>query len=279
MVRIGSVWDSTTDVLSGRAGPLAGIAALAFFLPAAAQAGATAWGGPTPTPGVAALVALLMLVGLIASLWGSLTIIGIASDPATTRSQAAAQASARLPAALLLMLVVIAIGIALALPPIVALAASNFDFQAAMAQAGTATQPKLPVGASLFLFFYGIALFVAAVWAYARLFAMLAVVFHERRGIGAIGRSWRLTRGMTWRLIGVAILFVIVFAVASWAAQSVVFVIFRLILGAALISVATLIGALAAAIVGAVFSTVVAVFGARLYAALRTHEAVDAPAP
>lgn len=282
MVRIGNVWDSTTDVLAGRTATLAGVATLAFFVPAAAQVGLTAWGGASPAPGVAALGALVKLVALIASVWGSLTIIAVASDPAITRGQASASATKRLPAALLLMLVLIAVGIALVVPVVAMLAAGGFDFQAAMAQAGSATQPRLPAGTNVFLFFYVLAILIGAAWACARLFPLLAVVLHEKRGIGAFGRSWMLTRGMTWRLIGVGILFVVVFLIASLAAQAVVVVVLRLVLGPALITVATLLGGLAAAVVGAIFSAVVAVFGARLYAALLARDAVPiaaAPIP
>ena len=239
MIRIDSVWDSTMEVLAGRAAPLAALA-------------------------------------LLASAWGQLAIIAVASDPATTQAEAQARAARRLPAALLLMLVLLAAMVLLAMPALAVLAASDFDFEAALAQAGSATQPKLSVGAGLFLFFYGVAIFVGALWLYARMFALMPVVLHERRGIGAIGRSWRLTRGMTWRLIGFAILLVIVLVVASWATQAALFVVFRLLLGAEQIALATFIGALALALVTAVFSTIVAVFGARLYAALRARE--DAPA-
>jgi hypothetical protein len=270
MVTIGSVWDSTTAVLAGRTGSLAGTAALAFLPPSAVQAAAEAFGGKSP--GAAALTALVTLVALIASMWGQLAIVGIASDPATTRAQAYAGATSRLPAALLLMLVLLAAMVVLVLPVIGVLAASGFDFEAALAQAGSATQPKLPVGAGLFLFFYGLLIFTGALWLYARMFPLMPVVLHERRGIGAIGRAWTLTRGMTWRLIGFAILLVIVLMVASLAAQAVIFVVFRLALGAEQLATATFIGTLAAAVITAIFSTVVAVFAARLYVALRARE-------
>ena len=69
MVRIGNVWDSTTDVLVGRAGLLLPIAALAFFLPSAVQGAMGAYAGTSV--GVAALgslIGLAVLVGLPAML-------------------------------------------------------------------------------------------------------------------------------------------------------------------------------------------------------------------
>lgn len=283
MTRITSVWDSTAAVLSGRIGVLATVALLAFFLPSVAQAAVESFAGKSA--GAAALRAAIMLLTMIASLWGTLAIIGVAGDQA--RARASAAATARLPAALLLLLVLVAASILLALPAIAAMWAGGYDFAAAFAQAGSARQPPLPLGVNVFLFFYGLVITLAALAFYARMFPLLAVVLHERRRIGAFGRSWRLTSGMTWRLIGVALLFVGVFLVAALAVQSVVFIVALLLLGAEGNSVAEFIAAVAAAVVGAMFSTVVAVFGARLWAALVARESVpgrmaespSAPAP
>ncbi|HEU0044122.1 hypothetical protein [Sphingomonas sp.] len=274
MVRIDSVWDGTTEVLGRRGGLLASIAFLAFFLPSAGQAAVAAYGGTST--GVALLSAVVTLVALVASVWGSLTVIGLANDPAASRAAAGRQATARLPAALLLMLVAIAVAVVAALPTVGVLAANGYDFQAAVQRAGGAGAPKLAPGVALFLFVYGLLLLLVALWLYARLLPLLPVALHERRRIGAFGRALRLTRGMTWRLIGVVLLFGVVFMVASWAAQAVVGTAARLLLGAEHITTATFIGALAAALVAAAFATVVAVFGARLYAALRAGGAAPA---
>lgn len=271
MTRIDTVWDSTTDVLAGRGATLAGIALLAFFLPTAVQAAIEAYGGKST--GIAVLGAVVTLVALIASAWGQLAVIGIASDPATTRAQASARATARMPAAALLLLVMIAVALVATLPVIGVLAANGFDFQAAVQRGGGAGATKLSPGVGLFLFFYSLLILAAALWLYARLFPLMPVVLHERRGIGAFGRAFHLTRGMTWRLIGVALLFGVVFIVASWAAGAVVGIVARLLLGASNLATAGFLSALAAGLVAAAFSTVVPVFGARLYAALKPREA------
>ena len=262
-VSIGNVWDSTTDVLAGRAGLLAPIAAAAFLLPGAAQAAVSSYGG-TSTAG-AAIGVVVAILALVAGLWGQLTIIGVASDPDATRSAAGEAARRRLPAALLVSLVIGAIFVAAVLPIVAALWAGGFDLKAASA---SGEQPSIAPAAALFSFVYALLLIVAAFWFGARLMVLSPVVLHERRAIGAIGRSLQLTRGLTLKLIGTALLLLLVYFVAALAVRYVVFIPLRLLLGANQIATATWLGAIASAAVGAVFSTVVAVFTARLYAAL-----------
>lgn len=266
MIRIGDVWDSATAVLAGRAGLLTPIALLAFLLPAVAQAALTAYA--IKSTGVAAVGAVLSIVALVATLWGQLATVAVASDPRTTRAQATAAATARLLSALLVTLVLVAVAIVAVLPIAVALWSTGFDFRAASGQAGGAGGPPMPVGAAMFSFFYGLVLTGVGLWLTARLALLNPVILNERRGIGAIGRSMQLTRGLTWRLIGVILLFLIALLVASFAAQSVVFIIIRLLLGSARIATATFIGAIAAAAVTAAFTTVASVFAARLFAAV-----------
>lgn len=269
-VKIGDVWDATTDVLAGRAGPLAAIAALGFLLPAAVQTAIRAYAGPSP--GVAALGALAALLALALVLWGQLAVIAVASDPSTTRRDASRLALARLPRALLVALVLAGLLIAALLPIVLALLASGYDLQAAAVQAGSATPVPIAPAALLFCIFYVLALAVAGLWLGARLFLVNAVVLNEACAVGALPRSFALTRGLTTKLIAAALLFVIVYVIAALAAESVVFIICRLLLGAGQIATASFIGGLAGAVVGAAFNTAVAVFAARLYAAVRARD-------
>ena len=268
MVKIGSTWDSTTDVLSGRVGLLAPIAALAFLLPAAVQGALVAYGGTST--GVAAANSLVSLLTVVLVLWGQLAIIAVASDPATTRSQANAAAVRSLPRAVLVTVVLLAIALVAILPIAAVLLASGYDFRAAASPGGSSGAPAIPPGASLFIVFYGLLLLIAALWIGARLFLVNAVVLNERRGIGALPRSIQLTRGLTLKLIGVVLLFLIVYLVAALAVQSVFLIVLRLVLGATQIATATWLATVAGAVVGAIFNTVVAVFAARLYAAVTT---------
>ena len=271
MVRIGNVWDSTTDVLVGRAGLLLPIAALAFFLPSAVQGAMGAYAGTSV--GVAALGSLIGLAVLAAALWGQLAIVAVASDPGTTGGDAAATANRRLPAMLLVTLILIAATIAAVLPILAVLTAGGFDWAAFSARAGSSAAPAVPAGAALFCFLYGLLLSIIGLWVGARLFVLAPVVLNQRRGVGAIARSFRLTRGLALKLVGVAILFVIVLLVAALAAQSVLFVTVRLLLGPAHLPTATFLGDLAAGAVSAAFSTIAAVFAARLYAAIMAGDA------
>lgn len=265
-VRIGDVWDSTTDVLAGRARLLAPVAAVAFLLPSVLQSAVRLFGGASP--GVAALVLLVGLIGLIAGLWGQLTVIAVASDPAATRADAGRLAAARLPADLLVWLVLGGLGLLTLVPFFVILAASGYDFAAAAAYKGVGDMPAMPAGALLPLTLYALALIVVLFWVGARLALVNAVVLNERRRLGAIARSWELTRGLTAKLIGVAMLFGIVFLIALTAAQAIVGLVFRLLLGPDQVTTALLMAAIAGALVTAAFTIVVQVFAARLYAAV-----------
>lgn len=264
MARIGDVWDSTTDVLAGRAGLLAPIAALAFLLLPVLEAAVRTFGGTSA--GAALIASLIGLAALVATLWGSLAVAAVASDPATTRAEAGRLARARLGKGLAVMLVLIAAAIVLTLPIVIALASTGFDFRAAAAQQAAGQMPPVAPGARLFVALYGLFLLALGIWAGARLFLLYVVVLNESRGIGALGRSIQLTRGMTAKLVGVVVLLTIAYLVASAAARSVVGLVFRLALGPQNIATALFMAAVAAAIVTAAFSTLIQVFAARLYA-------------
>lgn len=268
MVRIGDVWDSTTDVLARRGRLFVPVALLAFVLPFAVQGAIRAYGGASA--GAAALGAALSILAAPLVIWGVLTVVALAGDAATTRAQAGALARRRVPAALLVALVAVAVALLATLPIFLALAASGYDFQAA-ARSDAAAPPG--PGTLLFLFLYGLALAGLALWAGARLFLVNAAVVLERRGIGAFGRSFALTRGLGWKLVGVNLLLVVVLGIAGFAARSVVFIVFRLLLGGEHIATAAWLGSLADAGVTAAFIVVVSVFAARL------HGAVTAPTP
>lgn len=267
MVKIGSVWDSTTDVLAGRAALLVPLAALTFFLPAVLQNALKLYGGTSPGIAVAGLFVGIAI--LLISLWGQLATLAIASDPNTTLQTAGQRATRRLPADLLVLLVLGGLALLLFVPIVIALTATGYDFAALSAWNGAGPLPPLSPGAAAFVGLYVLILIAGGLWVSARLFLVNAVVLNERRGIGAIGRSFQLTRGLTFKLIGVALLFVVVFLVAALAAQSVVGLVARLLLGPANITTAKFLAAVAGAALMAAFTVVVQVFAARLYAAVR----------
>lgn len=260
MVSIGQVWDRTTDVLRGRSGIVVPIAALAIFLPAVANAALTSF-VPATSAATGLLTALVALAVVAATIWGTLAIIAVATDPATTRADAGRQASARLLPAIGIIL---ALGLALSLafvPIVVALMRAGVDF----ARPNTAI--ALGTGTASFVTLYMLVLTAFGFWLSARLMLLNPVIVNERLGLRSVARSIEATRGLTWRLIGVLALFAIVVLVPTIAIQSVVGIVVRLLLGEGGIPVARFLSATAGAVVTTGFSIVAAVFQAQLYVA------------
>ncbi|SFP94086.1 hypothetical protein [Sphingomonas rubra] len=262
MVSVGQVWDRTVDVLRGRTAIIAPIAALAIFLPSVVNAALASY-GPRAVPAAGLLVLAVALAVVVATVWGTLAIIAVATDPATTRADAQAQASARvLPA----IGIVVALGVALSLafvPIFVALVRGGVNVTL------PSTAVKLSGGAATFVTLYTLVLIVAGLWLSARLMLLNPVILNERLGLRSVLRSVELTRGLTWRLIGVLVLFALVVLVPTLAARSVVGLVVRLLLGADGIPTAAFLAGVAAAAVSTVFSAVAAVFQAQLYVAAR----------
>lgn len=265
MTTISKVWDSTTEVLGGRIGMIAPVALLTAFLPGLIGAARTAYGAST-TPGFAIATLAIALVTLVLTIWGQLVILAIATDPATTAASARTQATARLLPTIGVTLAIVIGFMLLLVPMIVAVAFSGVDLTA-LSTATATTMPRMPAGTNTFLLLYSLALIVITLIVTARLMLTNAVVLNERRGLGAIGRSVVLTRGLTLKLIGVAILFAIVLGVSTLAAQSVSGLIFRLILGADNIATATFLAAAVGSLVSTGFTALAYVFTARLYVA------------
>lgn len=274
MVRMSTVWDRTTAVLAGRAGILASIAFLTLFLPALVRnaiglLAATSARGM----GVALLGLLVSLALIVLSLWGQLAMLTVATDPQATQGDGFALASRRLPPALAVTAVLVLALVLLSIPIGLALAHSGLSMQAM--QAGTAAIDPATVNAAAlaFLSFYSIALGIVLLFVGVRLSLANVVVLRERRGLGAIAESWALTRGLTWRLVGVGLLFVIVLAVSASATQFVIGTIFRLLLGADAIATAAFLTSLFVTAVSTVFSVIAVVFVGQLYVAVSERAA------
>jgi hypothetical protein len=267
------IWDETAEVLRGRSAILTRIAIPALVVPAIVRDGWAAFAGPVPgslptTTGALGGALLGFLAALIA-IWGQLAIIAVSSDPATTQADATRQASRRFLPALGVYAVAGIVAGLLVLPIAVALAGSGIDF-AAMSR-GQA--PSISPGIAGFVGLYALAFVVVAILVGARLFVLNAVVVNERLGLGAYRRSWSLTSGLTWRVIGVTLLFVIVWLVVLGAAQLIVGLAFRLLLGAEALETVQFAVAVVAAIITAIYMVVVSVFAAQLYAALSGRRA------
>lgn len=274
MVTMSAIWDRTAEVLRGRGSMLAGIAAMLLFLPAVAQNAVSAFAGATPG-GKAALGLVAILAG-VAAIWGNLALVAAASDPAADRQAAVAAGARRLGPAIALSLLLGVVVVLAALPGLAMLGAGALDL-AAMARGGvpaaSATpSPGLVLGAALYLLVLGI----AGLWLTARLALFMPVLVNERRGAGSFARSFELTRGLTWRIIGVALLFGLLLVVALAAAQLVAALVARLLLGTSGIAVAGFVGGVAGAAVTAGGSVVSATFVAQLYRVVSGREAARA---
>lgn len=276
MVKIGTVWDSAVEALRGRAGMVTPVAVAAIFLPAVVQAGVQNFlvtPGVQPGVGVALLMMVVSIAVAVLALWAALAITAMLSHPDVTRAEAGRRATARL---LPLIGVTVALTFALALafiPLLVLMIASGVD----MTQVSTpGYRPEMSGGAALALFLYFAVLTVGLLWLFARLMPLVPTVLHERLGLRAIGRAFRLTKGMGLKLVGVLILFAVVLLVAAGAAQLVFGLVFRLVLGADNIAAATFIAAVAAAAVSAALSVLSYAFVTRLYVALSGRDLADA---
>jgi hypothetical protein len=262
MVRIGTVWDRTVDVLRGRLGILIPIAAVSLFLPSVLNTALAAF-GPAGTGGMAILGAIIALAVLLANIWGQLAMLAVATHPATTRADAGRQATARLLPALG-VIIAMAVLFALALVPVVAvMMGAGVDLTR-----GNVAVQTLPAAVSGFIGIYSLVFLVVAFIAGARLILLNPVILNERRGLGAVMRSIRLTRGLTLKIVAVMILFGIVLLVPMLAVQAVVGLIARLILGADALPAIAFLAGVAGAAVTSLFSVVAAAFTAQLYVAV-----------
>ncbi|MES2421404.1 MAG: hypothetical protein V4595_08900 [Pseudomonadota bacterium] len=266
-MKMGTVWDRTIEVLNGRTGMIARIAVLGILLPTVVRDGFVTFSSRANP--VAMLVGAVLTIGaLVAMIWAQLAIVAIATDPAVDAASARHQASARVLPAFGIMVLLTIIAVLLAMPPVVVLIRSGFDFVAAAN--GSSVQMTPPsVGAASFTALYGLAYLLVLLGIGARLVLLNPVILNERLGVGAIRRSIQLTKGMTWRIIGIMVLFVIVLLVATGAAQSVTGIVFRLALGAESIAVAAFLAGVAGSIVTTALTALAAVFTAQLYVAVR----------
>ncbi len=265
MVRLGNVWDSTVEVLSGRGAMLAGIAALLIVLPGVvSNILSTMMRTGMASRGLALAVMLVALLSVVFTIWGQLAITAAASDPGILRRDAFALGLRRLPVALGVYLIIIAVAILLMFPIGIAIGVSGVN----LAQPGSMIAQGLPAGTRGFVVLYVLALVVFAFWITARLFLLNPVLVNERDGVASLGRSFALTRGLVWRVLGFVLLAGIVLLVGMLAAQLVAGLIFRLLLGADNLALAAILTGVVTQTVTAIYVVVIATFAARLYVAV-----------
>ncbi len=110
-------------------------------------------------------------------------------------------------------------------------------------------------------------LIVPGLYLFARLAPAGAVMVAEnRRGpINAIGRTFELTKGQGWRILGLALIVIIVGAISVGVAQTILGIVFHLAAGREL---GELLTAIVASALSAAFSTVIIILYAAIYRAL-----------
>jgi hypothetical protein len=271
MVNMGNVWDRTTEFLSANVGAWLPIALITMLLPNAVNTligGAAATINPLVVQGYALVCALI-------ALWGQLAVAALALGPDGERSRAMAAATGsfgRAVAAMLILLVGIAV---LALPIVGVFVASGIDLAALR---GGIAQADMSRGTALFVSLYGLLIGLVIVFVTIRLALLYPVIVAEGGVIAAIRRAWTLSRGIVWKMIGVWLLFVIVYLVAAAAITSGVGVVIGLFADMQNpFSVGRIIVAILSGAVTTAFTLIVAAFSAKLYrAAIAAREGVAA---
>lgn len=118
-----------------------------------------------------------------------------------------------------------------------------------------------PEAAGLPLVLFGIVALVVVFYLYATYFVAIPAIVIENIGLGAIGRSWGLTRNYRWSVIG-AFFILVLFLLG-----------FQFLVGFALLPVLLEMGPViaigASAVINGVLAGVIAVFSSVLYARLR----------
>lgn len=264
MVSMGTVWDRTTEFLSDNVSAIFPIAFLAIYLPGVLSSSLeplTVQSGAT-----AVTVQILSLFLALVGAWGQLAITALVLDPGGGRGAATGLATRRF-IPLIGLLLILFVGLSLLVLPVpVALTLSGFDFQAAVAGG----KADLPSGVGGFLSIYVLLLVVVMLWLGARLALITPIVLREGSGLAALRRSFTLTRPITWRILGVIVLYVVVFGVSVLAAKLVFGSILRLIMGGdGPVTVGSVMTAILVGVVVTAFGVLASAFTGRLYLAAR----------
>ena len=263
-VNMGNVWDRATEFLSDHLSAILPIALVAMVLPTAVSSSIAPLGKLGGMP--AMLVSLASLVFSIITLWAQLAIVALVLDRAGGRGLAMQVARKRLLPLIGILAVLLIAFFILMLPLPILLATSGFDIQAAM----THSRVEIPPTVAGYVAVYLLVLVPVMIFVSARLVLLTPVVVYEPLGLGAIRRSFVLTQGLVWKIIGMLILYGIVAGVAILATRTVFGSVLRLVLGGdGLVTTASVLTALIGAVVQTVFVVLAAAFTAKLYLAVR----------
>lgn len=274
---MGTVWDRATEFLGDNIGAVTPIAVAAIFVPASINDAIAPLG--TANPDLQIWVSLAGMILAVVSIFGELTIMALALDANRTPGAAAQVAFGKLVWAVLITVSLLA-GMMLALVPIAFIAvAAGLDTAGFMTNdqaAISAAIGALPGSIILAILAYMLLWAIVAIWVSARLTLAYPALVGEGLGLGAIGRSWVLTKGLAWKIVGVLLLYIIVSAVAGLAAKAAFGGVLGLIAGGAEPgSVASVLTSVAVGTVGTAFVVLQAAFVAKLFVAAH-HRAQEA---
>lgn len=266
MVKMGDVWDRTVEFLGDNLGAITPVALLAFFLPFSIQSNFAALGDEGQLPQMTQVaLGVAQLAFAVVMLWGQLVITVMALDIAGGAGPARI-ASARLLPVLGASLILFAALLVLFLPVPVLAYLGGVDVAALQQGRIEAANPSILTAIALYM----LVLTPVLLWLGARFALVQPAVAREGRPLGAIARSWQLTRGYALRIVGVLILYYLVSSVAYGAARLVFGSIFALVAGAGDggLSVAGVLTSIACGAVQTASAVVLPAFAGKLYLAI-----------
>ncbi|MCW3836039.1 hypothetical protein ACFQ1E_08305 [Sphingomonas canadensis] len=267
MVKIGAVWDRTAEFLADNLSSIMPVALFAFFFPYSIN-GSFQQAAQGATESLQLVFLLVSFAVGVLSMWGALALIAMVTGDDSR--EAGRRATRRLLPAVIVRLALLVPLCLCFLPTLIALVAGGADFRALLNN-DAAGMPKAAQWTFLVNLLVVLPLWLALA---ARLVLIDPVVLAEERMFGAIARSWRLTRGLTWRMIGVILLYLVVSVVAWQAARTVFGVLFQLIVGdgGGGLSLSGVLTSITVAAVQAALAVVSALFAAHLLLAAIVSE-------
>lgn len=264
---ISTAWDETRDLLARNGKLMSAVAAAMVLLPQVVVGVATGQGTDAAEPGLTG--SILMLIAALIGIVGQLAIARLALGAKVSVGEAISHGLRRAPAfigALLLIIIAIVLFFIVAAAILIGLGAVD----------GTVTQPA-PRDVVIIL----LVVFIPLLFIAVRLMPTVPVATAEAQGpVGILKRSWSLTRGHFWRLLGFIIMFLIAALIVAMAVGAVGGAISALLFGSSepftlgALLIALLMGLLQAALV-----LVYVVMIARIYAQLVGDGGVEASVP
>jgi hypothetical protein len=266
---ISLAWEQTKSCLAADGRLFATVAAALIALPIAVV-DVIAPNGFTPDSFQSPELLALVVVVLILVLTGQLSIIRLAIGPSVSVGEAILHGARRLP---FYFLATLLIGLGLLLLAIL-LGMVLIAAGVPMSQDQLAASPSFAIAALIFLVVY------CFLW--VRILAISApVASAEAAGpIAIISRSWELTAGHFWRLLGFLLLFFIGAAIALKAIQLVAALVATILLGPVdPFSGSALLVGLVDAVANGVVLTLLTVLLARIYVQLSGRGFIDVSVP